>query len=189
MASRKRKSARPLRLLLDADVVIEAHRLGVWEELVARSAVACPGAVVHDEALFYCTDEYSVPTSIHLPSLVAAGRIAMLEATADDLRELAAILTPDALEGLHPGESEALALLLVGKARDHRFSSGDRAAIRALALLGLSERGISFECALDAAGLKKPLPNRLTEPFFQGALREGQGHRLRGLGLRRPASG
>lgn len=188
MASMRQKSARPLLLLLDADVVIEAHRLGVWEVLIARSGVACPATVVHDEALFYCKEEHSVPASIHLPRLAAAGQIAMLEGTADDLRRLDATLTPDVLGRLHPGESEALALLLVQKAQGHLFCSGDWAAIYALALLGLSEWGISFERALDTLGLTKRPPRNLAERFFGDALREGQEHRLRGLGLRTPPS-
>ncbi len=97
----RQKPARPLLLLLDADVVIEAHRLGVWEVLIARSGVACPATVVHDEALFYCKEEHSVPASIHLPRLAADGQIAMLEGTAGDLRRLDATLTPDVLGRLH----------------------------------------------------------------------------------------
>lgn len=184
MAFTKRRIRKPLQLLLDANVVIEAHCLRVWDPLISRVPVACPATVVDSEALFYCEDEHSVPPSIHLERLVAEGRIAMFEATAEDLGRVATLLTDDVLEGLDPGEAEALALLLVQKAPDHRFCTGDRAAIRALALLGLSERGISFESVLETLGLQKRLKEPFTEQFFQQALREGQEHRLRGLGLR-----
>ena len=179
----RQKSARPLLLLLDADVVIEAHRLDVWEALINRSRVACSATVVRDEALFYRRDQF-FPTSLNLQGLVAAGRITMLEATTDDLCQLAAIVTHDVLEGLHAGESEALALLLVGKAKAHLFCSGDRVALRTLALLGLSQYGTSLQKVLQSLGLTKRLPENLTERFFRDALKEGQEHRLRGLGLR-----
>lgn len=184
MAYRKQKITKPLRLLLDADVVIEAHGLGVWVALCDRAQIACPATVVHSEALFYSQDDCTVPPSIHLPSLVARGTIEMLEATVDDAAMVRSELADDVLEGLHPGESEALALLFVQKAGDYRFCTGDRAAIRALALLGLSEQGISLEEALEAVGATKPLARQFTEVYFREALREGQEHRLRGLGLR-----
>ena len=169
MASMRQKSASPLLLLLDADVVIETHRLDVWEALINRSRVACSATVVRDEVLFYRRDQSSVPTSLNLQGLVAAGRITMLEATTDDLCQLAAIVTHDVLEGLHAGESEALALLLGGKAKDHLFCSGDRAALRTLALLGLSQYGTSLEKVLQSLGLTKRLPENLTERFFREA--------------------
>lgn len=184
MASTWRKTPEPVRLLLDADVVIEAHRLGVWDKLIARARVACPATVVTDEALFYRQDEFSVTPRIHLPKLVEEGKLAMLEASADDLAQVVSILTQNVLGGLHPGETEALALLGSGKAQGWLFCTGDRAAIHALALLGLSEKGISFERALSAVGLTKRLPRQFTDSYFQRSLREGQERRLRGLGLR-----
>jgi hypothetical protein len=87
---------------------------------------------------------------------------------------------------LDPGEEEALALLLAGKAADHLLCSSDRAVVRALGLLGLSESGISFERALAAVGATKGLRTHFTDSYFQTALREGQELRLRGLGLRGP---
>ncbi len=184
MAYRKPKTTKPLRLLLDADVVIEAHRLGIWAALCNRAHIACPATVVHHEALFYSHDDCSVPPSIHLPSLAAKGAIEMLEATAEDAAIVRSKLADDVLEGLDPGESEALALLFVQKAADYRFCTGDRAAIHALALLGLSEQGISLEEALEAVGATKPLTRQFTKEYFREALREGQEHRLRELGLR-----
>jgi len=142
--------------------------------------------VVKDEARFHSQDQFSVPAAIHLPSLVAQGAIAMLEATADDLARVTALLTEDVTEGLHAGETEAFALLLAGKAAAYLFCTGDRAAIQALALLGLSANGISLERALNSVGAKKPLSEHLTEAYFQAALREGQERRLRGLGLMAP---
>lgn len=188
MASKKRKTTKLLHLLLDACVVIEAHRLGTWNALVGRAHIACPAMVVKDEALFYQHNKHSVHPSINLPNLVAQGKIEMLEATADDLAMVAGLLTDNVTEGLDPGETEALALLLVGKAAGYSFCTGDRAAIHALALLGLSEKGVSFEQALTAIGATKPLQRQFTEIYFQAILKEGQEYRLRGLGLRLPST-
>ncbi len=184
MVYRKPKITKPLRLLLDADAVIEAHRLGIWAALCDRAQIACPATVVHREALFYSESNCAVPPSIHLPSLAARGAIDMLEATVDDDAMVRSELADDVLEGLDPGETEALALLFVQKAGDCLFCTGDRAAIHALALLGLSEQGASLERTLEAVGATKPLARQFTEVYFQEALREGQEHRLRGLGLR-----
>lgn len=185
MASRKLKTTKPLLLLLDACVIIEAYRLDVWGALLSRAQVAAPATVVRTEALFYSQDKHCVPQSIHLPTLVAEGKMVELSATTDELAVVQAQLTDDVIEGLDPGEMEALALLVVGRAAGYLLCTGDRAAIQALALLGLSALGISFEHALARVGLKKPLSKQFTEKYFRTVLREGQERRLRGLGLKK----
>lgn len=163
MAYRKPKTTKPLRLLLDADVVIEAYRLGVWAALCDRAHIACPATVVHREALFYAHDDCSVPPSIHLPSLAAKGVIEILEATAEDAAMVRSELADNEFEGLGPGESEALALLFVQKAADYRFCTGDRAAIRALALLGLSEQALVLLRAQEAGCDSPRVPEEDTQ--------------------------
>jgi len=39
-------------VLLDASIVIEAYKLGVWEKFLDRIEAIVPSTVAHDEALF-----------------------------------------------------------------------------------------------------------------------------------------
>ncbi len=40
-------------VLLDASIVIEAHKIGVWENLIERVEIIVSSIVAHQEALFY----------------------------------------------------------------------------------------------------------------------------------------
>lgn len=66
---------------------------------------------------------------------------------------------------IHAGEKEALAIL--EKSPDHVFCTFDHAAIQVMALLGLWERGISFEALLKSCGITKTLLHKHTEEFYK----------------------
>jgi hypothetical protein len=174
-----------LKLLLDANIVIQSCRLGVWEVLIERTSVVAPSVVVHTEALFYPEGSKEIPVAINLPLLVSQGKIVEQEAELSDIAAIHQIFDPVTLQGLHPGETEALALVNAGKVPDHLFCSADAAAIQALAMLGHSAFGISLGEILQRVGLKKPLPEHFSEAFFKRNLTMGQERRITGQGLRR----
>lgn len=185
MVLTKTKTTKLKCLLLDADVVIEAYEIEVWEELISRIKVAVPSVVSHDEALFYSEKAAAIPPAIDLPHLAKQGRIYELTASSDDLEAVRAVFDLAFIEGLHAGETEALALLLSGKAEDCLFCTGDRLAIQALALLGLADRGISLEEVLTRIGLQRALRFQYGEDFFKRNIRIGQQRRITGDGLAR----
>ncbi len=125
---------RPRRLLLDADVVIKTHELGVWENLIEVVEVAVGATVVRDEALFYSKRTDAIPKDIDLPRLVHERKLTELSAS---VKELSQIRSVEFNISLHPGEMEALALLYSKSAGDRCFCTGDKAAIQALAMLDL----------------------------------------------------
>ena len=173
-----------LPLLLDANIVIEAYRLSAWDSLIQRRTVVVPSIVIDDEALFYSRQIGDIPKSIQLARLVSDGSIGRVEATADEMSKTGNIFDRVFIEGLHDGEMEALAII------DHRpdqymFSSGDVAAIKALAMLGHSHAGISFERILQEAGLAKRLEKQFRDEFFREQLVVGQTNRIQGIGLKK----
>ncbi|MBW1920936.1 MAG: hypothetical protein JRI81_12040, partial [Deltaproteobacteria bacterium] len=88
--------------------------------------------------------------------------------------------------GLHAGETEALALMISGRAETESalFCTADGAAIRALALLGKREYGISLQSLLTKVGLQKPLEEQFGEQFFKRHLDRGAQDRITGIGLK-----
>ena len=170
-------------VLLDADVVIEAHELNIWQKLTELLQVIVPSTVAHDEALFFSPAGRDSRKDIALQTLVEGGSITELSATYEDLVSISNMFDRVFIETLHPGETEALALLKANKAGVACFCTGDRHAIQALAMIGLSGRGISLEALLVSIGMRRRLKRQFAEAFFRRNLRAGQQKRITGEGL------
>lgn len=177
------KTIRQTYVLLDADVVIEAHALGIWQTLVERCKVLLPSIVVHDESLFFRRRAGRVLEDINLRPLLETGKVTELSATTEELASLQCLFDRVFIKTLHAGETEALALLKVDKALGNWFCSGDARAIQALAMIGIPERGISLETLLRSIGLARRLRRQFTERFFKKNLHIGQVNRITGEGL------
>jgi hypothetical protein len=177
------KTTRPKSLLPDADVVIETYKLGVWEQLIAEIPVLVPATIAYSEALFYKGRKRSVSKEIDLPALVEQGKIRQVEASAQEVEAVLKRFDCISRESLHPGEVEALAVFYARKAPECAFCSGDKTAIRCLAMLGLSDCAISLEGVLDSIGLRKNLRVQFTKEYLRAQIKIGQQQRITGLGL------
>jgi len=168
-------------VLLDANVVIKAHELGIWSQLTERYELLLPGIVISDEARYFKTTKRH--KAIRLQEAVIKGQISQLSATADEFAQLYSVFASWFLETLDSGEAEALALLKANKAPGAYFCTSDAPAIRALAMMTMSEQGISMEMLLTKIGLQRNLERQYTEDFFRDNIRQGQIARITGEGL------
>jgi len=173
---------KPKCTLLDANIVIEAHSLGVWEEMKTRYRLILPAVVSRQEALYYLYDGRSIP--IELTSQITNGDIDEYQATVVELEILNNTFENWFMQTLDSGEIEALALLQAGKATDTTFCTGDAPAIKALSMLGLSSQGISFERLLSKIGISKKLQPQFREDFFKRHSNSGSINFILGDGLR-----
>ncbi len=57
-------------MLLDANVVIEAHKIDVWEKLIERVEIVVSSIVAHEESHFYSEEEGGIPEPINLKRLI-----------------------------------------------------------------------------------------------------------------------
>jgi hypothetical protein len=153
----------PLLLILDANVIIAAHEFGIWEPIVRTHSVYIPSVVLNLEDYFYKKPDGTTVT-IDLKSQVGKS-ITEVSCTADELAAFSEQLDSVTDQEIHSGEKEALVILKGSP--DHTFCTFDHAAIEVLALLGLSERGISFEALLKSCGITKPLQYKHTEAFYK----------------------
>lgn len=176
-------STRTRCVLLDANVVIAVHELGVWDQLIARCEVFAPETVV-EESRFHSRDLVGFSEPIDLRGAAAAGRISILSASAADVVSLQRRFAPWFLELVHPGELEAIALLLAGNCAEMCFCTGDGGAIRAATLLGLAERCVALDRLLESTGLSKKVRREFTSAFLEHMREEAREDRITGRGLR-----
>jgi hypothetical protein len=174
-----------LYVLLDANIIIEAHMQGVWASLIQRATIVIPSIVLREAQGYHdlATGEY-IP--IHLEEALATGLIREIAASVEQLAELRTRFDSIFVQRMDPGESEALALLLAGALPGARFCTADGPAIRALSLLQMADMGVSFEALLHDVGLQHRLRNHFSERFFREMRERGAQEFIRGEGLRRP---
>lgn len=180
------RTSQPNCVLLDANVVIAAYELGVWDWLVRVFHVRVPSIVVRGEALYYHPlrqPKKKVP--INLPAQVQSGTVEELVGTVEDIARVLSVFDRSFVGGIHAGEAEGLALVLASVAGDAQFCSGDALAIQALAMLGLADKAVSFEYLLGGKKTVVPLEAQCTEDYLRRNLAIGQERRITGAGLRR----
>ncbi|MBW1814892.1 MAG: hypothetical protein JRJ39_14850 [Deltaproteobacteria bacterium] len=171
-------------VLVDSNIIIEAHELGIWEKLIDKVEISVSSIVAHTESLFYSKKEGSIPGPINLKRLITEGKIKEFSATQDEIAVFLNTFDSVFVESLHDGENESLALIMHKKLPDTFFCSSDAAAIKALAMIECSENGISFEKMLKKTGLQQKLRRQFTEKFFQDALKLGAQNLITGQGLK-----
>lgn len=171
-------------VLFDANVIIEAYKLGVWEKLLDKISVLVPSIVAHDEALFFEKEKEKVRKAIDLKRLIRMTKIKEVSATSAEMEFLHSIFDRVFVQELHEGELEALALIKANKVGEALFCTGDAVPIRALAMIGHSEVGISMETLLKKTGLQKTLDKQFTEQFFRENLLMGKQNRITRKGLK-----
>ena len=69
---------KPFLVLLDANVIIEAYELGVWQPVIDSFNLTVPSVVARHEARYFVVRGKHNP--INLPSLAAQGKITVLAA-------------------------------------------------------------------------------------------------------------
>jgi hypothetical protein len=164
-------------------VVIAAHEHDVWEQLIERHQVAVSAIIAYDEARFHSRDQLGFSKNIDLPGDIAGERIVEVSATAAEMAACLARFDSVLASNLHDGEVECLAVLLSGANDSLSFCTADKAALVAVALLGLNERCVSLESLLKSIGLQKSLPPQYTDAWLKMNIEKGTESRIYGRGL------
>lgn len=169
-------------LLLDASVIITAHELDVWTALLRAADVAVTSIIARDESLFFNRDLGSIPAPIDLAALISQGVLPEISASMSAIKRVREVFGEELNMTLHDGEVEAIAVLYADTPDGFLFCTSDKVAIRVLAMLGLSDSGVSFEEVLTTTGLQKPLPLEYRKQYFDHYIAEGQTRRIQGKG-------
>lgn len=169
-----------LLLLLDADVIIDLHKLALWKQITKSHKVSIPSIVLHKEVYYYEDESGRHHIDLEKEAGVAFSE---LSCSAQELLSFKERFDRVFQEELHDGEKEALVLLQ--KQDDLLLCTCDNAAIKTLALLDLSEQGISVENLLKKSGVNKKLKYKHTEKRFKKYLSEGSIMRMQERGLKK----
>jgi len=160
-------------VLLDADVIIDLHRLNLWKSLTKNKKIHV-SSIICREVYYY--EETAGKRHVIDLSKEAGKSFVEISATIEQLstitKEFEGLFEID----LHAGEKEALAILTTKK--DMLFCTCDKAAMKALGFLGLSHQGISFEKLLSRSGVKIKLGKKYSEQQFRQFTQEGVSIRL-----------
>ncbi len=168
-------------LLLDANIVIELHRLQLWDTFVRRCEVLLPSTVVELEAKFFHgrdSDE-----QIDLTPHVEQDLVKQVQADAAEVQAFLKRFTPDYLGAMDPGESELLTYLTLSDDPCLACSS-DAIVFRILGRLNLGEQGRSLEELLRTLGLSQSLTWQFSEKFRIQWTKRGEQEMIRGIGMR-----
>lgn len=168
-------------VLLDANIIIDLFILGYWKNIIKKYKVYIPSIIVDKEARYFESPIHG-RTPIDLSPYISQGQIEVLYADATDYVYIQSQF--DSTFILDKGEMEAIALMKSSQGGKHIFCTGDAAAIKALSMLNMSDRGISLEELFKKIGINpKDLEKRHQKSFFDRCLQEGFDKRLRGEGL------
>lgn len=157
-------------LLLDADVVIDLHTLGLFDRINKGFEIHITKTVL-DEASYFKSGGARTKIDIR-------NRVTVIENVAVEHLQKVRNEAKEARLGIDPGEMEAIACLMQ-EDEGLIFCTCDQAAIKLLAFMNLEERSVSFEKALRSTGYqKKNLYPRHWEKKFTECIREGKTLRI-----------
>jgi hypothetical protein len=166
-------------LLLDANVVIYAHELGIWHTLTDHCEITIAKTVAEQEVYFW-RDQNDVRHEIDLAADIRDARVRCVEVPLSQIEAFRRKFGPIYLDAMDPGETESLAFL-VNSTESWRICSSDAIVFRVLGSLGRGEQGISFEEVLSAVGLGRQVDGMYDKSFRQRYTSRGQQESITGV--------
>jgi len=157
-------------VILDANVIIHAHELGVWTHLINQFDIYVVGIVVDDEAKYFISDT-GITTDIKIKDDVTSGKIKRLDPELAHTQKIFKEYKDVFIKGLDPGERDAITILNSGSFDEHLFCSGDKSAIKAAAVIDKTFNLISFEKLLKDSGQNGSVKN-LKHEFLESYTRQ-----------------
>lgn len=156
-------------LLLDADVIIDLHTLGLYEK-ISKAYDICLTRNVFEEARYYKKDGAKIVIDIKNVTIIEDVDLESLRKVKREAKE--------ARLGIDSGESTSIAYLIQAE-EEITFCTCDQAAIKLIAYMELEQKSISLEKALRTAGYhEKRLYPRHLEKSFKTYLNEGKTLRI-----------
>lgn len=166
-------------LLLDANVVLKLHELGIWETILDRCEVVLAETVV-SESKFYTKGDHDV--RITWDAQIAAKQVRVVSVPIDVLQRFRSRFKGPFLERLDAGEAESLAYLCEVDS-SALIASADLIVWRVLGALGMRDQGLSLEEVLAKLGLGRKLDYQFTHAARDEWTSKGFAERILGGAL------
>lgn len=145
-------------IILDANVIIHAHEIGIWTHLMSQFDISVVGIVIDDEAKYFHSDT-GIKLDIDLKKAEAEGKIRRLDPELTHTQKILKEYKELFVKGLDAGERDAITLLNSGNFDDYFFCSGDKSAIKAAAIVDKTYNVISLEKLLKDTGQSGAIKN------------------------------
>lgn len=162
-------------IILDANVIIHSHELGIWNHLLNQFEVCVVGIVIDDEAKYF-QSQTGIKTDIDLKKSEGEGKLKRLDPELAHTQKMLKEYKEVFVKGLDAGERDAITILNSGKYDEHFFCSGDKSAIKALAVINKSFNAVSLEKLLrdtGQAGTVKNLKHEFLEAYTKKYISDG----------------
>lgn len=182
------RTTKQLCILADADVIIELHSLGIWDQFTIQCKVVTTDYIQQNEAKYFKSNRGNFTVAIDLSSYIQNGQISTLSANASDLVPIYETFNTLFLDTLDQGEIEAIALIIAGKNQNAILCSGDGPAIQAMAMIGKSAAVISLQKVLEKTGFTRSvrsLQHNFLEDNFEKHKSQGSQKLITGSGLKK----
>jgi len=158
-------------LLLDADVVIDLHILGLFGK-ICKVYDVCLTRTVFKEARYYKKDGAKIEIDIKGAAIIIIEDVDLV------ILKKVQMEAKEARLGIDAGEAMSIAYLAQTE-EEIIFCTCDRAAIKLISYMELEQKSISLEKALRDIGYhKKNLYPRHLEKTFKAAVNEGKALRI-----------
>lgn len=156
-------------LLLDADVIIDLHTLGLFGK-INKAYDVCLTRTVFEEARYYKKNRAKIKIDIKGAAIIENVDLESLEKVIREAKE--------ARLGIDAGEAMSIAYLTQTE-EEITFCTCDLAAIKLISFMDLDHKSISLENALRSIGYpEKKLYPRHLEKTFRAAVKEGKTLRI-----------
>ncbi len=157
-------------IIFDANVIIHAHEIGVWTHLINQFNICVVGIVIDDEAKYFQSNT-GLRIDIDLKKSEAAKEITRLDPEIAHTQKIFKEYKELFIKGLDAGERDAITLLNSGNFEDYFFCSGDKAAIKAAAIIDKTHNAVSLEKLLTDSGQKAKI-NSLNHEFREKYMKQ-----------------
>lgn len=156
-------------LLLDADVVIDLHTLGLFEK-VAKSYDLKVTREVLRETKYYLKGNKKIPIDIRK-------MVTTIEDVDVNFLKKVVLEEKEARLRVDQGEATSIAYI-VQEVEEITFCTCDRAAITLMSYMELEHKAVSMEAVLRSAGHYKKLLPRHLESHFKEYVKDGKALRI-----------
>jgi hypothetical protein len=167
-------------LLLDANIIIHAFELGLWDHLVERCDIHVASIIVGEAQFYRGPDGEDRP--LDLRGYIERSAIQQFSVELSHIERFSNKFGPVYLDKLDPGEAESLCYLL-GLSYEWRFCSADKIVYRILGASSRGDQGISLEEILNQLGLSRQLDHQYGRRYREQWTTKGFQEGLTGIGL------
>ena len=166
-------------IILDANVIIHSHELGIWPHLLNQFDVCIVGTVIDDEAKYF-QSQTGIKTDIDLKKSETDGKIKRLDPELAHTEKIYKEYKEIFIKGLDAGERDAITILNSGNFDEYLFCSGDKSAIKAAATINKTYNVTSLEKLLTESGqsgLVKKINHEFSEAYTKKYISAGMTER------------